>query len=362
MSGSSFGRALVATTFGESHGPAIGVVVDGCPPGLDFDLGFVERELARRRPGSSKAVTQRKEGDRPILLSGVFENRTTGAPIAIEIANNDARPRDYDDIKDVFRPGHADYAYWQKYGRRDHRGSGRASARETACRVAAGAIAKMILKDLCNARVRACLAQMADIKPAISDWGQVDRNPYFAADANSIEALERKIEQLRRERDSCGAMVHVEAIDVPPGLGEPVFDRLDADLAKALMSINAAKSVEIGAGAGSVTQRGSEHGDEMKALGEFASNNAGGILGGISTGQTITARVAFKPTSSIAQPRRSVDTDGKPVEVATKGRHDPCVGLRAVPVVEAMAALTLADHLLRQRGQTGLVNRRFPCN
>ena len=359
MAGNSFGRALVATTFGESHGPAIGVVVDGCPPGLDFDLKFVENELARRRPGASKAVTQRKEDDHPKLLSGVFEDRTTGAPIAIEIANNDARSKDYDAIKDVFRPGHADYTYWQKYGLRDHRGSGRASARETACRVAAGAIAKMILKNLCQATVRACLAQMADIKLAISDWEQVNRNPYFAADAGSIAELEQKIEDLRSDRDSCGAMVHVEALAVPPGLGEPVFDRLDADLAKALMSINAAKSVEVGAGAESVTQRGSEHGDEMNALGEFASNNAGGILGGISTGQTITAKVAFKPTSSIARPRRSVDTDGRPAEVVTKGRHDPCVGLRAVPVVEAMTALVLADHLLRHRGQTGLVDRRF---
>ena len=350
---------MVVTTFGESHGPAIGVVVDGCPPGMEFDLDFVASELARRRPGSSKAVTQRKEDDLPQLRSGVFENKTTGAPIAIEIANTDARSKDYDANKKVFRPGHADYTYWQKYGLRDHRGSGRASARETACRVAAGAVAKMILKKLCKAEVRACLMQMDDIRLAISDWKLVDCNPYFAADPESIDKLEQRIEQLRRERDSCGALVYVEALAVPPGLGEPVFDRLDADLAKALMSINAAKSIEIGAGTKSVTQRGSEHGDEMKALGEFSSNNAGGILGGISTGQTITAQVAFKPTSSIAQPRHSVDTDGKPAQVTTKGRHDPCVGLRAVPVVESMAALVLADHLLRHRGQTGLIDKRF---
>ncbi len=355
MPGNSIGQALTVTTFGESHGPAIGAVIDGCPPGLDFDLELVKADLARRRPGSGKAVTQRKEADEPEILSGVFEGQTTGTPIGILIGNSDARPKDYEAIRQVFRPGHADYTYWQKYGIRDHRGSGRASARETACRVAAGAVAKMILRALCGAKVRACLIQMGDIQLRIDDWEEVGRNPFFAAEAGCSERLHAEIDKLRSERDSCGAMIRAEACGVPPGLGEPVFGRLDADLAHALMSINAAKSVEIGSGSAAAGQRGSEHSDEMTAMGTFASNNAGGVLGGISTGQDIVARVAFKPTSSIAQARRSVDVEGQPAEVATKGRHDPCVGLRAVPIVEAMVALVLADHLLRHRAQTGLL-------
>ena len=353
MPGNSFGQALRITTFGESHGAGIGVIIDGVPPLMKFDLNLLRRDLERRRPGQNKAVSQRQEPDRPRILSGLFEGLTTGTPLAIHIANRDAKSKDYEELRQVFRPGHADYSYLAKYGIRDHRGSGRASARETVARVAAGAVAKQILRDLCGAEVRGCLRQMGTRKFALRSWAAVDNNPFFCPDPKAVEALEAMIVELRRQGDSCGALVQVEAINVPAGLGEPVFDKLDAALAGALMSINAVKNVAIGDGLAVVAQRGSYHGDEMTGPGKFASNHAGGILGGISTGQSIVARLAFKPTSSITTPKRTVTTTGEQTKVVTKGRHDPCVGLRAVPIAEAMMALVLADHLLRQRGQTG---------
>ena len=355
MAGNTIGQALRVTTYGESHGPAIGVVIDGCPPQLEFDEAALLVDMQRRRPGSSKSVTQRKEDDRPEIISGVYEGHTTGTPINMLIRNTDTKPKDYDAIKDLFRPGHADYTYWKKYGIRDHRGSGRASARETAARVAAGAIAKMILKQSCGASVRSCLVQVGELKFDDRDWDAAASNPYFCPEPNALVQLENYVAQLRKEGDSCGAVILIEGHGVPVGLGEPVFDRLDADLAKALMSINAVKAVEIGDGMAVAGQRGTEHGDEMTGLGEFASNHAGGILGGISTGQPIVARMALKPTSSITTPRRSVDKQGQPVKVVTTGRHDPCVGLRAPPIAEAMMALVLADHLLRHRGQVGTI-------
>lgn len=355
MPGNSFGQAFRLTTFGESHGPAIGAIVDGCPPNISFDYDLLHKDMQRRRPGQSSVVTQRQETDEVEVLSGIFEGKTTGTPIALLIANQDAKSKDYEAIKHLFRPGHADYSYWQKYGLRDHRGSGRASARETAARVAGGAIAKMVLQKLCKATVRSCLVQLGSQEIQIKSWKQVALNPFSCPDPSKVSQLNETINQLRANLDSCGAIIYVEALKIPPGLGEPVFDRLDADLAKALMGINAVKGVEIGVGMASASQLGSEHGDEMLKLGNYATNHAGGILGGISTGQSITARVAFKPTSSIPQPRQSVTTAGKPAKVATKGRHDPCVGLRAPAIVEAMTAIVLTDHLLRQRGQTGLI-------
>lgn len=352
MAGNTFGKNFCVTTFGESHGPAIGCVVDGCPPRLPLDKKDLARDLARRRPGSSRHVTQRRESDEAELLSGVFEGITTGAPIAILIRNTDAKSKDYEKLRDAFRPGHADYVYWKKYGIRDHRGSGRASARETAVRVAAGAIARRMLETFFGVSVRGHLLQMGGIDAPFESWETVEQNPFFSANAKAAEKMAAHIDKLRRLGDSCGAVLRVVAEGAPVGWGEPVFDRLDADIAKALMSINAVKGVEIGAGFQAALQLGGEHGDDMNAEG-FLSNNAGGILGGISTGQNIEARLAIKPTSSIRIPKRTVNKDGKETTVQTTGRHDPCVGIRAVPIAEAMLALTLADHALRWRGQCG---------
>lgn len=359
MSGNTFGKSFTVTTFGESHGPALGCIVDGCPPGLPLSEADIQPDLDRRKPGTSKFVTQRKEEDRVRILSGVFEGLTTGTPIALLIENSDQRSYDYDKIKQVFRPNHADYAYIQKYGIRDHRGGGRSSARETAARVAAGAIAKKWLKARYGVEIRGCLEQMGPIKVARSDWSVVNGNPFFAADPAKLPELEAHIERLRSAKDSCGALLYVEAAGVPPGWGEPVFDRLDADIAHALMGINAVKAVEIGDGFGVVDQRGSEHRDELSPEG-FLSNHSGGISGGISTGQTVYARLAIKPTSSIQIPGKTIDQDGQATEMITTGRHDPCVGLRATPIAEAMLALVLIDHALRQRAQNGDVAPATP--
>ena len=353
MSGNSFGQAFKVTTFGESHGPAIGVVIDGCPPRINFDEKALMRDMARRRPGSSKSVSQRKEDDAPDVISGVFEGKSTGTPLMMLIRNKDSKPKDYEEIKDKFRPGHADYSYWKKYGIRDHRGSGRASARETAARVAAGAVAKMVLKKLTGAIVRGCMSRVGELEFRPGNWAAVDKNPYFLPEPKRVAELEDYIARLRKDGNSCGSVIHVECEGCPAGLGEPVFDRLDADIAKALMSINGVKGVEIGDGMAVATQTGIEHGDEMVALGKFKSNHSGGILGGISTGQAIIAKMALKPTSSITTPKTSVDKKNKKVKVVTKGRHDPCIGLRATPIAEAMLALVLVDHLLRHRGQVG---------
>ena len=349
MSGNSIGRLFVVTDFGESHGPAIGGVVDGCPPGVALDEALLQRDLDRRRPGQSRHTTQRREADAVEILSGVFEGVTTGAPIGLLIRNTDARSKDYSNLVDRFRPGHADYVYQQKYGLRDHRGGGRSSARETAVRVAAGGVARAFLAS-CGIQVRGYLAQLGPLRPAQHDWEAVHANPFFFPDPAMEPELEAYMDALRKSGDSIGARVNVEATGVPPGLGEPVFDRLDADIAHALMGINAVKGVEVGAGFAAVEQKGSEHRDEMAPEG-FLSNQAGGVLGGISTGQTIRASIAMKPTSSLRIPARTVDRDGQPVEVVTTGRHDPCVGIRAVPIAEAMLAIVLADHLLRHRGQ-----------
>ncbi|MDP3857378.1 MAG: chorismate synthase [Stagnimonas sp.] len=352
MSGNSFGKSFTVTTFGESHGPALGCIVDGCPPGLPLSEADIQPDLDRRKPGTSKFVTQRKEEDRVRILSGVFEGLTTGTPIALLIENTDQRSYDYDKIKQVFRPNHADYAYIQKYGIRDHRGGGRSSARETAARVAAGAIAKKWLQARYGVQIRGCLEQMGPIKLARSDWSAVNANPFFAAEPARVPELEALIDELRRAGDSCGALLYVEATGVPPGWGEPVFDRLDADIAHALMGINAVKGVEVGDGFDVVNQRGSEHRDELSPEG-FLANHSGGISGGISSGQTVYARLAIKPTSSIQIPGKSIDQDGNATEMRTTGRHDPCVGVRATPIAEAMLALVLIDHALRQRAQNG---------
>jgi chorismate synthase len=359
MSGNSIGRLFTVTTFGESHGPALGCVVDGCPPGMPLCEADLQRDLDRRKPGTSRYTTQRREADEVRILSGVFEGRTTGSAIGLLIYNTDQRSRDYSNIMDRFRPGHADYTYQQKYGLRDYRGGGRSSARETAMRVAAGAIAKKYLGERYGIRVRGFLAQLGPIKVEAMDWEEADRNPFFCPDAARVPELEAYIEALRKEGNSIGARVNVVASGVPPGLGEPVFDRLDADIAHALMSINAVKGVEIGAGFASVEQKGSEHRDEMRPEG-FLSNNAGGILGGISSGQDIVASIALKPTSSIRLPGRSIDVTGRPVEVVTKGRHDPCVGIRATPIAEAMLAIVLMDHALRHRAQNADVVSQTP--
>ncbi|QIK38231.1 chorismate synthase [Caldichromatium japonicum] len=350
MSGNSFGRCFVVTTFGESHGPAIGGVVDGCPPGLELSEADLQRDLDRRKPGQSRHTTQRRESDRVQILSGVFEGRTTGTPIGLLIHNEDQRSRDYDELADRYRPGHADYTYEQKYGLRDYRGGGRSSARETAVRVAAGAIAKKYLAVRLGVQIRGYLSQLGSIRPKVFDWEEVERNPFFWPCAETVPELERYMDALRKEGNSIGAAVAVVATGVPPGLGEPVFDRLDADIAHALMGINAVKGVEIGAGFACIEQKGTEHRDELTTEG-FLSNNAGGILGGISTGQDIVARIALKPTSSFRLPGRTVRRDGMAVEVITKGRHDPCVGIRATPIAEAMLALVLMDHYLRHRAQ-----------
>ena len=349
----SFGRIFCLTSFGESHGPAIGGIVDGCPPGLDLSEADIQKELDRRRPGQSKWTTQRNEADRVSILAGVFEGKTTGAPIGLLIKNQDARSKDYESIRNLFRPGHADFTYQKKYGRRDYRGGGRSSARETAIRVAAGAIARKLLKRDYDVEIRAHLVQVGNIKASSYDSQLVDKNPFFCGDKAMVAKLPQLLTDLRKEGDSVGAAIQVEAMNVPAGWGAPVFDRLDADLAKALMGINAAKGVEIGAGFAAVEQKGSEHRDEMTSKG-FLSNNAGGILGGISSGQPLLARVAFKPTSSILKPGRTITEEGEETQVVVKGRHDPCVAIRAVPIVEAMTSLTLIDHCLLHLAQCGL--------
>ena len=357
MSSNTFGKLLSVTTFGESHGPAIGCVVDGCPPGIAISPEDFVHDLSRRATGKSRYTSQRHEADEVEILSGVHEGRTTGTPIALLIRNTDARPKDYADIAQVFRPGHADYTYWQKYGIRDPRGGGRASARETTMRVAAAVIAKKWLKEKYGVEVHGWLAQMDDILPdlprgAAIDFNVVEGNPFFWPVTAQVAELEARINVLRKAGDSCGARVNVAATGVPPGWGEPVYGKLDAELASALMSINAVKGVEIGAGFASVAQKGSEHRDEMRLDG-FTSNHAGGILGGISSGQDVVASIALKPTSSILLPGRSVNTAGEEAEVRTKGRHDPCVGIRAAPIAEAMVALVLMDQALRHRAQCG---------
>ena len=354
MSGNTLGQLFTVTTFGESHGKAIGCIVDGCPPGMELSEIDVQPDLDRRRPGTSRHVTQRRETDTVEILSGVFEGKTTGTPIAMIIRNEDQRSKDYGSIADTFRPGHADYTYWQKFGIRDHRGGGRASARETAARVAAGAIAKKWLFERYGVVVRGYLEQLGEVVVPFKDWNDVNAsgNSFFVADASYVPRLEEYMDALRKSGDSIGAKLAVIAHNVPVGWGEPVFDRLDADIAHALMSINAVKGVEIGAGFACVAQRGSEHGDEFTPEG-FLSNNAGGVLGGISTGQDVVARYAIKPTSSIRIGRNSINKAGQPVVVSTEGRHDPCVGIRATPIAEAMLALVLIDHALRHRGQNG---------
>lgn len=352
MSGNSIGKLFTVTSFGESHGPALGCVVDGCPPGMELSEADMQRDLDRRKPGTSRYTTQRREDDKVKILSGVFEGRTTGTPIGLIIENIDQRSRDYSNIKNLYRPAHADYTYDRKYGFRDYRGGGRASARETAMRVAAGAIAKKYLAEQCGIGIRGYLSQLGPIEIEKIDYDEIENNPFFCPDADKVAAMEEYIVALREEGNSIGARICVSASGVPAGLGEPVFDRLDADLAKALMSINAVKGVEIGAGFASVTQKGNEHRDEITPDG-FLGNNAGGILGGISSGQDILAQIALKPTSSIRIPGRTITVTGEPAEVVTTGRHDPCVGIRATPIAEAMMAIVLMDHLLRDRAQCG---------
>jgi len=353
MSDNSFGRLFRMTTFGESHGPAIGCVIDGCPPGLEIDAAEIQQQLLRRATGKSRHTSQRKEKDEVQILSGVFEGRTTGTPIALLIENTDARSRDYTDIAKKFRPGHADYTYWKKYGIRDYRGGGRSSARETTMRVAAGAIARKYLLEQFGIEIRGWLAQLGPIRTDKEmDWSAIENNPFFSPDMSVVPELEAYMDRLRKSGDSVGARISVMASGVPAGLGEPVYGKLDADLAAAMMGINAAKAVEIGAGFNCVEQHGTEHRDEITPDG-FLSNHAGGVLGGISSGQDILVSVAFKPASSLRIPCRSIDVDGNAVEVITRGRHDPCVGIRATPIVEAMLALVLMDHVLRQRAQNG---------
>jgi chorismate synthase len=359
MSGNTLGKLFCVTSFGESHGPAYGGVVDGCPPGLELSEADIQQELDRRKPGTSRHVTQRREADRVEILSGVFEGRTTGTAIGFLVRNEDQKSKDYGNIAETFRPGHADYTYWQKYGIRDYRGGGRASARETLVRVAAGAIAKKWLRQRYGISVRGYLSQLGSNKVALKDWSAVDRNPFFVPDMAAVQALEAYMDALRKSGDSCGAKITVVAEGVPVGWGEPVYDRLDADIAYAMMGINAVKGVEIGAGFASVEQKGTEHSDELTPDG-FLSNNAGGILGGISTGQDLVVNLAIKPTSSIRLARRSINKNGEAVTVETQGRHDPCVGIRATPIAEAMLALVLADHALRHRAQNADVRTSTP--
>ena len=352
MSGNTFGTLFTVTSFGESHGPAIGCVVDGCPPGLEINEADIQAELDRRKPGTSRHVTQRREPDTVEILSGVFEGKTTGTPIGLLIRNQDQRSKDYGNIAETFRPGHADYAYTQKYGFRDYRGGGRSSARETAVRVAAGAIARKWLKERFGVTIQGWMSQLGPIEIPFVDAAQIAENPFFAPNAAIVPQLEEYMDALRKSGDSVGARISVAAKGVPPGWGEPVYDRLDAEIAYAMMGINAVKGVEIGAGFASIEQKGSDHGDEMTPQG-FLSNNAGGVLGGISTGQDIVVHMAIKPTSSIRLPRRSVNLAGEAALVETHGRHDPCVGIRATPIAEAMLALVLIDHALRHRAQCG---------
>ena len=359
MSGNSYGKLFTVTSFGESHGKALGCIVDGCPPGLELTEADLQHELDRRKPGKSRHTTQRRETDEVEILSGIFEGRTTGTPIGLLVHNIDQRSKDYSKIMDRFRPGHADYTYQQKYGFRDYRGGGRSSARETAMRVAAGAIARKYLQERCGISIRGYLAQLGPIAVDLKDWNSVENNPFFCPDPARVAELEAYMDELRKEGNSVGARINVVATGVPPGLGEPVFDRLDADIGHAMFSINAVKGVEIGAGFDSVAQKGTDHRDEITPTG-FLSNHAGGVLGGISSGQDIVVSIALKPTSSIRLPGRSVNIDGEPVEVVTTGRHDPCVGIRATPIAEAMLAMVLMDHLLRHRAQTMDVNSRTP--
>jgi chorismate synthase len=359
MSGNTFGTLFTVTTFGESHGPAIGCVVDGCPPGLSLSVDDIQPELDRRKPGTSRHVTQRQESDSVEILSGIYEGKTTGTPIALLIRNEDQRSKDYGNIADTFRPGHADYTYWHKYGIRDPRGGGRSSARLTAPVVGAAAIAKKWLQQQYGTTFKGCMSQLGEIAIPFESWEHVAANPFFAANATILPQLEEYMDNLRKDGDSCGARIDVAAQNVPIGLGEPIYDKLDADIAYAMMGINAVKGVEIGAGFASVAQKGTVHGDELTPQG-FASNNAGGVLGGISTGQDILVSLAIKPTSSIRSARHSIDKSGQPAIVETFGRHDPCVGIRATPIAEAMLALVLMDHALRHRAQCGDVQVTTP--
>ncbi|MFT5549168.1 MAG: chorismate synthase [Candidatus Azotimanducaceae bacterium] len=357
MSGNSFGKLFVVTSFGESHGSAIGCIVDGCPPGLSLTEADLQGDLDRRKPGTSRHTTQRRESDEVQILSGTFEGKTTGTPIALLIYNEDQRSKDYGNIKDQFRPGHADYTYTQKYGFRDYRGGGRSSARETAMRVAAGGIAKKYLYEQCGIQVRGYLSQLGPLKVDNVDWNEVNNNPFFCPDAEMVPAMENYMDALRKEGESIGAKITIVASGVPVGLGEPIFDRIDADIAHSMMSINAVKGIEIGAGFDCIDQKGSVHRDEITPQG-FLSNHAGGTLGGITSGQDIVVNIALKPTSSLHLRGQSVDLNAEPVEIRTKGRHDPCVGIRATPIAEAMLAIVLMDHFLRHRGQ----NADVKCN
>ncbi|MDP3877554.1 MAG: chorismate synthase [Methylobacter sp.] len=359
MSGNSIGKLFTVTSFGESHGPAIGCIVDGCPPGMALSEADLQEDLDRRKPGTSRYTTQRREADEVRILSGVFEGLTTGTPIGLLIENTDQRSKDYSNIVDTFRPGHADYTYQHKYGIRDYRGGGRSSARETAMRVAAGGIAKKYLKEHAGIGIRGYLSQLGPIKIDKVDWAIIDSNPFFCPDADKVAEMEAYMDALRKEGESIGARIEVVANNVPPGLGEPIFDRLDADLAHALMSINAVKGVEIGDGFACIDSKGTRFRDEITPDG-FLSNHAGGILGGISSGQQVTASIALKPTSSLHLPGRSINLQGEAIEVVTKGRHDPCVGIRATPIAEAMMAIVIMDHLLRHRGQNAGVDSGLP--
>jgi chorismate synthase len=359
MAGSTFGALFRVTNFGESHGPAIGCVIDGCPPGLALAEADIQPELDRRRPGTSRHVTQRQEADAVEIVSGVYEGQTTGAPICLLIRNTDARSADYGNLLDTFRPGHADYSYWRKYGLRDPRGGGRSSARLTAPMVAAGAVARKWLREQHGIGISGWMSALGDIEIPFVDAGEITRNPFFAPNAALVPQLEAYMDALRKAGDSCGARIEVRATNVPPGLGEPLFDKLDADIAYAMMGINAVKGVEIGDGFAVVAQRGSLHGDELTPAG-FASNHAGGVLGGISSGQDLVVRIAIKPTSSIRLPKASITREGQPTTVQTHGRHDPCVGIRAAPIAEAMLALVLIDHALRHRAQCADVRLALP--
>jgi chorismate synthase len=359
MSGNSIGKLFTVTSFGESHGPAIGCIVDGCPPGMALTEADLQDDLDRRKPGTSRHTTQRREADQVKILSGVFEGKTTGTPIGLLIENTDQRSKDYSKIADTFRPGHADYTYQHKYGIRDYRGGGRSSARETAMRVAAGGIAKKYLKEQSGIEIRGYLSQLGPIKIEKLDWAVIDSNPFFCPDVDKVAEMEAYMDALRKEGESIGARIEVVATNVPPGLGEPIFDRLDADLAHALMSINAVKGVEIGDGFGCIDSKGTRFRDEITPLG-FLSNHAGGILGGISSGQNVTASIALKPTSSLRLPGKSINLQGEAIEVVTEGRHDPCVGIRATPIAEAMMAIVLMDHFLRHRAQNINVQSGLP--
>jgi chorismate synthase len=359
MSGNSFGKLFVVTSFGESHGVAIGCIVDGCPPGLELCEADLQGDLDRRKPGTSRHTTQRREDDAVQILSGTFEGKTTGTPVCLQIINKDQRSKDYSNIMNQFRPAHADYTYTQKYGFRDYRGGGRSSARETAIRVAAGGIAKKYLFEHCGIQIRGYLSQLGPLKPVTFDWDEINNNPFFCPDVDMVDEMEKYVDALRKEGESIGAKITVVASGVPAGLGEPIFDRIDAEIAHAMMSINAVKGVEIGAGFDSIEQKGTTHRDEITPQG-FLSNNAGGTLGGITSGQDVLVNIALKPTSSLHLPGKTVNLDGEAVEIRTKGRHDPCVGIRATPIAEAMLALVLMDHYLRNRGQNSDVVRRTP--